>query len=112
MVLCIGGKGLVIATSYHGKAGRERERYIPISTGHPTLSTDPVAVARPCGSVLATSLVGVPDAALAVGPEGEVVAVVSASGRRGVGLALEEAALTGKLAGEGEDARDGCRGSE
>lgn len=37
---------------------------------------------------------------------------MSTSGRRGVGLALEEAALAGELAGKGEDARDGRQGGE
>lgn len=37
---------------------------------------------------------------------------MSTSGRLGVGLALEEAALAGELAGEGEDGRDGRRGGE
>ena len=95
-----------------GRRRQAKKENIPISTGHPTLSTDPVTVAGPLGAVLATSLVGVLNAALVVSPEGEVVAVVGASGRRGVGLTLEEAALAGELAGEGEDARDGRGGDE
>ena len=91
---------------------RKTERHIPISTGVPSLSTDPVTVAGPSGAVLAAGLVGVLDAASTVGPEGEVVAVVGASSRVGVGLTLEEAALAGEFAGEGEDARDGRGGGE
>lgn len=37
---------------------------------------------------------------------------MGASGRVGVGLALEETALAGELAGEGEDTRDGRGGGE
>lgn len=73
---------------------------IPVGTGVPSLSTNPVTVAGPLGAVLATGFVGILDAACSVGPERVVIPVVSSGGAAGEGLTLGHAR---HLAGGGQN---------
>jgi len=65
---------------------RQNENVPVVSTRVPSLTPNPVAVARPAAAVLATSLVGVTNAAGSISPEGKVVAVVRARRRAGQSL--------------------------
>lgn len=82
-------------------------QHSPSSTGVPSLTTNPVAVAGPRHRVLAASLVGIPHVRAAVGPEGEVVPIVCTGGAGCVGLTLGQPR---KLTGGSEDTSGHCRG--
>lgn len=52
---------------------------IPATTRVPTLSSNEVSITRPGHAVLASGTVGVGDIALAIRPEGVVIAIASSS---------------------------------